>query len=430
MASPSTSSQPSRRFQALADLQNLKRSALHSHYRRKVDDLADDVHFPELKAFLPKNLLPWVTGYLKYLFKRKHSFQTYPSTGERGVYRLQAADGGEVVKLAIAGDWGTGTNEAYRVAAGISAFTPDYTIHLGDVYYVGDSTEVEENCLGKSEAGYEGVNWPKGQLGSFSLSGNHEMYANGNGYFDLFLPTLGIPSSKDGKQLASFFCLENDIWRILALDTGYNSLGMPILSQLPFIKKIPGIAPSCKLEAALIEWLRTVVKPKERVRSTILLTHHQYFSSFEEGYPRPAKQLMEFLAGQDLLWIWGHEHRWAVYDKHSDGSLTAYGRCLGHAGMPVEITKPRAPGAPLQYFDERIYLEDKDTKFGMNGFLNLQIAGDIVTLDHRDVTNRSVLTETFTAGTNGSIAHSFLNIDAKLSRGSAIPKAALAQAAG
>jgi len=55
---------------------------------------------------------------------------------ESGGISLASRDGGEVVKLAIAGDWGTGTNEAYRVAAGISAFTPDYTIHLGDVYYV------------------------------------------------------------------------------------------------------------------------------------------------------------------------------------------------------------------------------------------------------------------------------------------------------
>jgi Calcineurin-like phosphoesterase len=417
------------KFQALRDLRMLKRSALHSQYRRKVDDLADDTKFPRLKAFLPQNLAAWIGSYLKYAFKRKHAFPTYPATGERGLYRLQAADGGQVFRLAIAGDWGTGTAEANDVARAMLNFNPDYTIHLGDVYYVGDTAEVEENCLGKIEYGYQGVIWPKGRMGSFSMNGNHEMYANGNAYFDVFMPTLGIPASHDEKQLASFFCLENDVWRILALDTGYNSIGLPILGQIPLINKIPGVGADCKLEDASIEWLRNVVRPKERPRATILLTHHQYFSAFEGNYKRPAKQLMEFFAGQDLLWIWGHEHRWAVYDKHSEGSLMAYGRCIGHGGMPVELKTPDTSKAPLQYFDERVYVTDGDTKIGMNGFLNLQIAGNIVTLDYRDLTNHSILIETFTAGARGSISQAFVAVDEKISRGAARPALAPAVSA-
>src|SRR5690348_12779607 len=105
-----------------------------------------------------------------------------PNSGERGCYGLAGADGSDRVRISIAGDWGTGTKEADRVAECIRQFNPDFTIHLGDVYYVGDVDEIQENCLGRSNSGYKGVIWPDGAVGKFSLNSNHEMYANGNGY--------------------------------------------------------------------------------------------------------------------------------------------------------------------------------------------------------------------------------------------------------
>jgi Calcineurin-like phosphoesterase len=428
MSGTAHSPKPELKYQALADLSGLPRSALYSHYRRKVDDLADDTNFPRLSAFLPWNLGAWIKSYLKFAFRRKHPFVCYPSTGEQGVYPLRAADGGLELRLAIAGDWSTGTKESEQVAQGMCEFVPDYTIHLGDVYYVGACQEVEENCLGKTEFGYQGISWPKGKVGSFTMNGNHEMYANGDGYFDLFTPNLGIPGSKDRKQLASFFCLENDIWRILALDTGYNSTGLPILGFIPLINRIPGIGPTCRLEAVSIDWLRNVVRPKERPRATILLTHHQAFSSFESVFKLPAQQLTDFIAGQDILWIWGHEHRWSVYDKAIAAGLRAYGRCAGHGGMPVEMGKPKhSAQAPLQFFDERVYEVDGNEKVGFNGFVNLTIQGNVATLDHRDVHNHSILKETFTVEEGHNLRHTFLYVDPKLSRGIAAPNPALAR---
>jgi len=300
-------------------------------------------------------------------------------------------------------------------------FDPDYTIHLGDVYYVGDDQEVEENCLGRTEYGYHGVHWPKGKVGSFAMNGNHEMYANGNAYFDLFLPRLGVPGSHDGKQLASFFCLENKVWRILALDTGYNSIGIPVLEKIPLVKSIPGVGPTCKLEDLSIQWLREVVRPKERPLATILLTHHQYFSSFEATFKKPGEQLAEFFAGQELLWIWGHEHRWSVYDKNSAAAIPAYGRCLGHGGMPVGLDKPQKSNAPLQYFDERVYSNDGGKPLGFNGFLNLKIEGNVATLDYRDVHDETILKETFAAGAGHRLTQAFVCVDSRISRGPAAP---------
>lgn len=53
-------------------------------------------------------------------------------------------DAGEI-RIALAGDWATGTDEAHTISELIKAFKPHYTIHLGDVYYVGDPNEVDEN---------------------------------------------------------------------------------------------------------------------------------------------------------------------------------------------------------------------------------------------------------------------------------------------
>ena len=69
------------------------------------------------------------------------------------------------------------------VANQVAKSRPDFTIHLGDVYYVGDGTEVKENFLGEKTSAYTPVKWPMGTKGSFALTGNHEMYAHGNGYF-------------------------------------------------------------------------------------------------------------------------------------------------------------------------------------------------------------------------------------------------------
>src|SRR5260370_37392987 len=123
-------------------------------------------------------------------------------------------------------------------------YAPHYTVHLGDIYYVGEKDEVEGTCLGQQPAdkSFTPCRWPLGSVGSFALNGNHEMYALGNAYFDVFLPTLGMRTTVGGNpsgQKASFLCLENDFWRVIGLDTGYNSIGIPLVEYL--------FTPSCKL---------------------------------------------------------------------------------------------------------------------------------------------------------------------------------------
>ena len=407
-----------RRQTDLAKLQNspiLGRFAIVNHFNRTVAALAPTSNFPGLKAFLPQNLWAWISNYLKNAFTPRYPFPDYTKSGKTGVYSLSPAAGADTITIAIAGDWGTGTQEAETIADLMIATKPDLTIHLGDVYYVGDAPEIQENCFGMPTNGFQGVKWPHGSQGSFSLNGNHEMYANGKPYFKILLPTLGMRGNADG-QVASFFCLDSAQWRIVAIDTAYNSVGIPILSQIPVINSIPFIGGDCHLEEALLTWLRTVVKPKANPKATLLLSHHQYFTAFKDhAYTKPAKQLMEFFQGQEVVWIWGHEHRLGIYNKFSkDGGITVYGRCLGHGGMPVDVGTPDSTKAPLKFYDPRTHALDDKTEVGQNGFVSATIKGGVLTLDYRDVENKQLLVEQFTAGPGGSLTCTFRNPDGVL----------------
>jgi hypothetical protein len=231
--------------------------------------------------------------------------------------------------------------------------------------------------------------WPQGSEGAFALNGNHEMYALGYGYFDHILPKLGLRGSPSG-QRASYFCLENDHWRIIALDTSYNSVGAPILEHF--------LEPDCALPAELIEWLRTVVKPRaDDPRGVVILSHHQYVSRFDRCYPKAAQQLAEFFS-RPVLWLWGHEHRLAIYEEAAmAGGVAAYGRCIGHGGMPVDPPpKIALHDFAVEFVDERLYPNDENLTVGYNGFAKMILRDDRLTLDYVDVRGTRVFSETWT----------------------------------
>ena len=118
-----------------------------------------------------------------------------------------------------------------------------------------------------------------------------------------------------------------------------------------------------------------------------------------------AAQLREFFADQEVLWLWGHEHRLAIYDLFSpDGNIRCYGRCMGHGGMPVETSRPHPGQAPLAFYDSRTdYDIGNNVCVGWNGFVNVTLEGARLQLDYRDITNRRLFHETFLAGINGAL---------------------------
>jgi hypothetical protein len=320
---------------------------------------------------------------------------------QNAVYDLLDENGADSVRISVAGDWGTGTDEAEAVANQMIAFKPHYTIHIGDVYYVGDPPEVNENCLGISNSNnnYTPVKWPIGSRGSFALNGNHEMYANGTGYFDVLLPELGLRTPADEMlgQQTSFFCLQNRFWRIIAIDTGYNSIGVPILAHIPVLNEIPFIGGDCKLRDELIEWLRAIVSPGQDKRGLILLSHHQYYSGFDKRYTKPAQQLWDAGVQRPVLWFWGHEHRLAGYDLSGE-KLKAFGRCVGHGGMPVDRGDPSGEPRPV-FYDNRL----APNGYGVNGHVNLSFSGSNLTATYVDLNGAELLREDWQVDASGAI---------------------------
>jgi len=385
-------SQPLQERRQLHDLKDLPRSAAASQLRQAAEATSPPNYPPEA-MFAPAALVNWARTYLAYVFHKKHYFPEYTASPCAAMYALADERGGDGVRISIAGDWGTGTNEAQSVARQMVKFQPHFTIHIGDVYYVGDPPSVNENCLGIKNPynNYDPVTWPLGSVGSFALNGNHEMYANGGGYFDVFLPRLGLrtPGGMTGQQ-TSFFCLQNQYWRVIAIDTGYNSIGVPILSGIPWINSIPGIGGDCELPGALVQWLKEVVRPAEDPRGVILLSHHQNYSGFQDQYAKPAQQMWDVGLQRRVLWFWGHEHRLAGYDLQGTGNLKSYGRCVGHGGMPVDLGTPvREPG-PLFYDNRR-----GAHGFGVNGHVNLTFEGPRASCTYVDLNGNLLLEETF-----------------------------------
>lgn len=392
----------------LEDLLNLRRSMWANYLRAAQHRRFSWRHqrktaLDQARAFF--NTIVWVLIYFKHRFGRRHPFLTYGRDLSQGVFALTAAfplDGerpstGEI-RVSMAGDWGAATPEASAVASRIREFNPHYTIHLGDIYFVGDANEVRENCLGDPRGKpIRAVAWPLGSRGSFALNGNHEMYANGQGYFEVFLPRLGMrpgPKMRPVGQPASFFALENDDWIIVATDTGYNSVGMPVLERVGYLKRLPCFGGDCSLPPLLIDWLREVVQPRLAGRGVILLSHHQYYSSFERPLPKAAQQLREFI-GKPVLWFWGNQHRLAIHSlSRLRGGIDAYGRSIGHGGMPVVIhQKPRhrAGEGPLVAYDDREYRRVGSTPVGYNGYANLIFQGRRLRVEYRDLRKRDNL---------------------------------------
>jgi hypothetical protein len=401
--SPAAGSRGHRDRRKRDDLIDLPRSAGVSHLRR-AQEAASAPNFPPAAFFAPAAIFKWARHYLAYIAREKHFFPPYTASPQHAMYDLLDEHGSDHVRIALAGDWGTGTDEAATVKNQMLAFKPHFTLHIGDVYYVGDPIEVNENCLGIRNPinNYDPVVWPIGSLGSFAMNGNHEMYANGIGYFDVFLPRLGL--CRGGQMLGqqtSFFCLQNKHWRLIAVDTGYNSTGIPALEQIPLLNKIPLIGGSCKLPEPLIAWLQLLLIPqpeKPDPRGIVLLSHQQYYSGFEGDFRKPAKQLFAAGIKGPVLWFWGHEHRFAGYDLFGKDQLKAHGRCVGHGGMPLGILAPKHAPQP-KFWDGRKGAEG----LGVNGHVNLEFNGPHLQATYVDLHGTVLVEEAWAAPGDGTV---------------------------
>jgi hypothetical protein len=241
--------------------------------------------------------------------------------------------------IALVGDWGTGIERAQAVAREIEKHTPQHAIHLGDVYYSGTEEEITDRFL---------AFWPKNAGRSWALNSNHEMYSGGHGYFKITL--------KKFRQPASYFCLRNNNWQLIGLDTGYVDHN---------------------LNREQFEWL--LHKVRNYNGKTILLSHHQLFSAYEsQGENLEAWLDLLLDEGKIYAWFWGHEHRCIVYKPHKNIKA----RCLGHGGIPYKARAELQTNIPIEWVDDREHPEKPGR--GMFGFALLNIEGSNLSVRYID----------------------------------------------
>ena len=338
--------------------------------------------FHKMRDFLENNILAWFfhTWHIK---KRC----PYPAAAGDSIHTLKNSPGNSFIQLCIAADWATGTPQSVFVGGCIGDHDPDYTIHMGDTYYSGADDEHVENfgAGGKDDFGA----WPRGRFGSFALTGNHEMFSSGAAYMNMIQdPERGFgPRLTNGKfagQPAPFVCLRTEHWCILCLDTGYDSLHQEWWRR--FFNPHPNNK-DLSFPPMMQRWLEDIVDIRNEHRGLVLLTHHQYITGFtdEEEFQQPAHYLRSLLPGREIIWINGHEHRFAMYRKYqpSPSDVAAWVRCIGNGGMvdehlPKRQVDPARADRGLEWYDNRVadvfHFDLRESlKVGYNGYAQLTI---------------------------------------------------------
>src|SRR6266481_3042642 len=270
-------------------------------------------------------------------------------------------------RIAMFSDWGSGLYGSPKISNSIVADPKGFQmiLHLGDTYYAGSKSEVEERLIGST--------WPLMPAHvcvSRSLNGNHEMYSGGEPYFNALKNFF--------HQSASCFAVQNSKWLLIALDSAYVDATVE------------------DEETGQITWLKGLLAQAGN-RKIILFSHHQPFSQLDNK--KNSKKLQEPLkdiltSGRIRAWYFGHEHRCAIYDPHPDWGLK--GRCIGHGGFPafrdsfqVETPagvdfhwqrlsprpKDRVPAA-LVLDGPNEFMEGEEGDYSPHGYVTLDLNGD------------------------------------------------------
>jgi hypothetical protein len=193
------------------------------------------------------------------------------------------------------------------------------------------------------------------------------MYSGGHGYFDVLLADPRFAA----QARCSYFAIANREWQIIGLDSSY---------------KDPDEA---SLEGRQGEWLRERITENPS-RGTILLTHHQPFSAWED-ITTPLPRTIDEMVKPHMLsaWFWGHEHRCAVYKAADDtGNYTdiaMYEAVMGHAGVP-SLREPLSAEERKRTTEWELddYYMVGDEQWLVGGFAVLTIDGNQASVQYYD----------------------------------------------
>lgn len=339
----------------------------------------------EIEQHLPERFSTrdpeWVTriaeATLERLSRGNHPFNPVPAQ-----FQIPDAD----ARVVVVGDWGSGLPRARdvarlmaeEVAQALAAGRAAHVIHLGDVYYSGLPEEVQQRVLA------DGM-WPvtvaqaRAGVSSWSLNGNHDMYGGGWGYFGTLLgdERFAAQRSPDGRP-TSWFRIRTPAWDVVGLDTSWDP---EVLS-----KGLRGVLADPQA-AQLRGWADELGD-----RRLMLLSHHQYVSSYDLGdlgQVLPHKLAPLLADGRIAAWLWGHEHRCMGFEPAHGAAGVGFMRCIGHGGVPIPATSAEAIPPPGLWQipaagDRDGVFEEHDASWNRFGFAVLDFAGPSVTIRYRD----------------------------------------------
>lgn len=309
----------------------------------------------------------WVADFLKELTAHlvRRVFFTLPRDTPRTVTIAPDA------RIVLVGDWGTGEGAALAVAAQMrnqidaAGDREVHVVHLGDVYYAGTRWEARHRFLD---------HWPvrpveASRVRSWCLNGNHDMYAAGEGLFDVILTDDRFSHQRTERaRPTSEFHLRNDDWDIAGLDTSWKFR----------LTDIPGSVGH--LQPRQRRWLTARLSGTQRRR--ILLSHHQPFTDRENGAGIvPTGNLLDMTGplradrGIDA-WFWGHEHRLITFGARNG---IRYATCMGHGAVLEEPVKTAPTGEGEAEFLATFTDSDGD-RWRMPGFAVVDLAGPSATV--------------------------------------------------
>ena len=281
--------------------------------------------------------------------------------------------------IAIMADWGAANQSARDIATLIQQKSPDYVIHLGDVYYAGTKAECE--AVLDMWPLRDGEGKPKKDF-SFALNGNHEMFCGGRNYFGTILPAFN--------QLASYFSLRTPHWQFLGLDTAYA-----------------GGTLSAEEVKPQWDWLVQNLRNHKDL-STVFLTHHQPVSAHAQEYSDAAPLRKDVASLQEQTsddaihgWFFGHEHRAVIYDD----AVTGYkARLIGNGAIPHDAQNETAPEENCTGFTN-VNKGIWGSGNAISSFVLLTVEGPVITVEYIDQNGKPscLPTETWTARSAASV---------------------------
>jgi hypothetical protein len=310
-------------------------------------------------------------AWLFRLFARKPKL---PEPAAHAIYPLATRDGETTV--ALFSDWGTGYYHSRYIAAHIARMEVANAIHLGDVYYIGSESQFDDHVTPIIEPLLT-------QMPVYMMNANHEMDSEGIPYFK-YLRHKQALGRKRGfvaqPQETSYFCLRNDRYQVIGIDTAYHKAGR-------------------HQDRDLNQWFGARLEEGRAAGlTTVLLSQNEAYARMKGSGGVAVHERRELCdvdlrafvdAGLIHAWFWGDEHYAALYDAND--TMPFVGSCIGHGGYPFGIKRDDSDEArdlvPLVWAETGSRFEGIEglrQDRGNNGFCHMTLAADGIELRYID----------------------------------------------